>query len=370
MKVSPQEEVEIADLIADAFDTYEIGRLVRLSTGDRLFVDFGTPNAPRKVVAAEVVQRAQQIGILPILVESAARARPQRPEFSSLLTRLGGSTQAGPEKAFINLSLQRGGKEVADAPSLAHAPGFERNVRPRLPQLDAVVWNELLNAMTKRVCRIELNGAAQGTGFLVGKNLVLTNYHVVENHKISSLSCRFDYFRRSDGVVNPGTISKLDDAALVDFSPYSSGEAAGTPDSPLPTADQLDYALLRLTEDRAEEKVDGSRVRGAIPLPSSWPAIAEGDALLIMQHPNGEPVKLAMDTSAVQVLPIRSPRLRYATNTEPGSSGSPVFGMNWDLVALHHYGDPTWNNPVYNQGIPAHLIRAQLVARGHSGILA
>ena len=29
-------------------------------------------------------------------------------------------------------------------------------------------------------------------------------------------------------------------------------------------------------------------------------------------------------------------RLRYQTNTEDGSSGSPVFNREWRVVALHH----------------------------------
>jgi V8-like Glu-specific endopeptidase len=31
--------------------------------------------------------------------------------------------------------------------------------------------------------------------------------------------------------------------------------------------------------------------------------------------------------------------VRYAVNTEPGTSGSPVFDKDWRLVALHHLGD-------------------------------
>ena len=32
--------------------------------------------------------------------------------------------------------------------------------------------------------------------------------------------------------------------------------------------------------------------------------------------------------------------LLYETDTDQGSSGSPVFSDNWELVALHHYGEP------------------------------
>ena len=68
-------------------------------------------------------------------------------------------------------------------------------------------------------------------------------------------------------------------------------------------------------------------------------------------------MKLALDTQAVIGLNANGTRVRYRTNTDPGSSGSPVFTMDWDLVALHHLGDPDWHNPGFNQGVPIELIR-------------
>ena len=34
--------------------------------------------------------------------------------------------------------------------------------------------------------------SARGTGFLVARNLVLTNYHVIENDEPENILCRFD----------------------------------------------------------------------------------------------------------------------------------------------------------------------------------
>ena len=30
--------------------------------------------------------------------------------------------------------------------------------------------------------------------------------------------------------------------------------------------------------------------------------------------------------------------VQYSTDTEPGSSGSPVFNQDWEIVGLHHRG--------------------------------
>ncbi len=51
-------------------------------------------------------------------------------------------------------------------------------------------------------------------------------------------------------------------------------------------------------------------------------------------------------------------RVRYRTNTETGSSGSPCFNSDWDLVALHHSGIVK-----YNEGIPINCIVALLKQR-------
>jgi V8-like Glu-specific endopeptidase len=78
--------------------------------------------------------------------------------------------------------------------------------------------------------------------------------------------------------------------------------------------------------------------------------------MIIVQHPNAAPISMALDTNAVQRLNTNGTRVRYATNTEPGSSGSPCFDFDWSLVALHHMGDPNWRNPNYNEGVPIGLI--------------
>ena len=38
-------------------------------------------------------------------------------------------------------------------------------------------------------------------------------------------------------------------------------------------------------------------------------------------------------------------------------------------VALHHYGDPRWQNPLFNQGVPIELIRRRIDAKGFGNSL-
>ena len=49
-------------------------------------------------------------------------------------------------------------------------------------------------------------------------------------------------------------------------------------------------------------------------------------------------VILTAGITANQVVNIFGHRLQYTTDTQPGSSGSPVLNDEWKAVALHHSG--------------------------------
>jgi V8-like Glu-specific endopeptidase len=46
--------------------------------------------------------------------------------------------------------------------------------------------------------------------------------------------------------------------------------------------------------------------------------------------------------------------LRYKVNALGGSSGSPCFNADWELIAVHHVGDPKYYSQFgdWNEGIP------------------
>jgi V8-like Glu-specific endopeptidase len=96
-------------------------------------------------------------------------------------------------------------------------------------------------------------------------------------------------------------------------------------------------------------------------------------ALYIVQHPDGKPMQIALDTEAVVGVNEKGTRVKYTTTTEPGSSGSPCFGPDWQCVALHHSGDPKYllqgQKPEFNQGIPLRAIRTLLQEREKIALL-
>ena len=75
-----------------------------------------------------------------------------------------------------------------------------------------------------------------------------------------------------------------------------------------------------------------------------------GAALNIIQHPAGEVKQIAIRRNDfVGPLDGDSNRFTYLTDTLPGSSGSPVFNDDWEVVGLHR-GARKLPEPAYLRG--------------------
>ncbi len=308
----------------------------------------------------QVIQKAQQQGWLYKLLAAVREDRADRVDVIEF--------------------TQKMGVAPTDTPQTDSA--LEKVINESNAALDVLVWRTRLAEIEGRVCRIEIKKKAKGTGFLVGADRVLTNWHVVNKieeqsatYGPSDVVLRFDYKRLEDGTElsegrEYGLVTTGNDW-LLDHCPWSAVDLQTDPKSGNPGPDELDYALLRVDgtpgEDAQGEKVmAGSPAppRGHIPFPDEPHDFPPDTPLFIVQHPEGAPLKLWLDTKAVIGLYGEDRRVRYHTNTLNGSSGSPVFDQNWNLVALHHSGDPASILPTYNEGIPINLIRDRLIAKG------
>jgi hypothetical protein len=371
-KLSPDDIQKLAAKLITTLSFDDLEFFVQVSTGDKLFDFYVAKDQPKFPMMVKLLDALESLGRTGKFLAYVYNKRPDRPDVQDLIVRYFPDAVAVPDQKKIDLSVQKKGAPQANESTNALLPGLQRNVKPYLAKLDIRVWAERLIKIERRVCRVEIDGEALGTGFLVGPDTVLTNWHVFEAarnaDKVAKLGCRFDYEVLPDGTTQPGQLVMLAGADAIDTSPYSPGEQAGKPDDPLPTAEQLDYALLRLAARVGDQQADGA-ARGWITLPKAVLPLPADAPILIVQHPEGAPMKLAMDTKSVVGLNGNGTRLRYLTNTDPGSSGSPVFSMDWDLVALHHYGDPKYQNPLYNQGVPIELIRQRIEKDGQGGAL-
>ncbi len=154
-----------------------------------------------------------------------------------------------------------------------------------------------------------------GTGFLVSPRLLLTNQHVLPTLEVAAGSqAEFNYQLRIDGTLRPSQTFALEPGRFF-------------------LADQgLDYALVAVRPDA------GLAAFGWLPLIEEQGKVLVGEWVNIVQHPNGEPKQLAIREN--RVIDELDLFLHYLTDTAPGSSGSPVFNDQWEVVALHHSGVP------------------------------
>lgn len=297
-----------------------------------------------------------------------------------------------------NLKLFTFAQEFDLAVSTPPRRQLERIIRKANSALDVTKWRTKLGELENRVCQIEIHQGkrvrVRGTGFLVGPEAVMTNYHVMQEvinaeelraagkrwAKPEQVVLRFDYKKLADGeTVNPGTEYHLtSDKWLIDHSPMSRADYYPEENKPgLPQPNELDYALLRVEGKPGNQVIGkkaepGAALRGWIKVPWEGYEIEEGAPLLILQHPAKKPLKLALETDAIIGLNQNQTRLTYKTNTEGGSSGSPCFNIDWELIALHHAGDPNFeksHHPTYNQGVPLTAILNLLEKRDRDGDL-
>lgn len=355
---------EILKAILDGYSKASLKQMLRLRL-DKDLEDI-VADGPLKNVVFDLLDVANQEGWDAAFVREAYRFNPGNEPILRIYEKYGIAPK---------IELVRAGEAVTGVDARPSSAGLQKIIRDENPTLDINAWRTRLTELEARVCRIDMDGRPKGTGFLIGPELVLTNYHVAEDlisgKKVSaSMTCLFDYKVLANNKLNAGTRVALAAAqSVLAWSPYSASEKAATPDAVLPTEDELDFALLRLDRAFASEPADAPR--GNEVLPAAASEFKTGQGLIIAQHPAGAPMKLAIDTQSVVSINENKTRVRYKTNTEGGSSGSPVYDMLWNLCALHHYGDPDWNKPTYNQGVaPLHLIRAKIEAAGFGALLA
>jgi endonuclease G len=159
-----------------------------------------------------------------------------------------------------------------------------------------------------------------GTGSMVSPSLFLTNNHVLESSQVAGFSTvEFGFENGTDGKLRSATSFRLDPASF------------------FLTDKALDFTLV------AVDSSDDLDRFGWLPIRDLGDASVLIDEIVnIVQHPNGQPKQLAIRDN--QVTDILADFIHYRSDTQPGSSGSPVFTDQWEMVALHHSGVPRQNS--------------------------
>jgi hypothetical protein len=238
-------------------------------------------------------------------------------------------------------------RTVADRFRFASSePGeVERIVLQSVPFENAGQWLDRMARSRRAVCRIEPQPqtadpnslAGYGSGFLVGRDVAITNFHVagvLSTAQAAQTVLRFDYEVSLDGKESRGRECRLAANWLLASSPVEA----------------LDYALIRLAEPAAEDPVPGGGKREF--LKPADHTFAKDEPLIVLQHPSAKPLKLAF---GAVINPSEGERVTYTVNTEGGSSGSPCLTSALQPVALHHWGGENHNRGVRFRSILQHL---------------
>jgi hypothetical protein len=186
----------------------------------------------------------------------------------------------------------------------------------RVPWLIGVL--QRLVAVGPAVCLMKvsaLTGAQTfsqtGTGFRIADDLLLTNWHVLHVRGVKATAVTVEFGFEDDG--KDGGLAST--AIACDVSTIE-GAAAD------------DWAVIKVVT----------------PLTSAIPIIKLSEAVLpvdnapafIVQHPGGQRKRVAFVRN--QITSFDDQVVQYLSDTQTGSSGSPVFDDQGRLVALHHAG--------------------------------
>lgn len=219
-------------------------------------------------------------------------------------------------------------RQLADNPE-----GFEKNFSGE-GTLTLETLEQLLRCCAAIGCVANDRGERLGTGFLMrGADLnpawgeapvFVTNAHVISTEV--------------DKAIPPERVR-------VSFEVESA--QAGEPRS-YRVAELLHHSPPgRLGEQRARAELHDVTVVRLQQLPAAPPVLQRAARLPLLEattkafvvgHPRGSGLQISLHDSQLLDICREKRLLHYRTPTEPGSSGSPVFNANWQVVALHHGG--------------------------------
>lgn len=220
---------------------------------------------------------------------------------------------------------------------------------------DLMPINYLEKGLTvaKSVARVVIRNNFQqvlgfGTGFMVSPCLLMTNNHVLKDFDMAK-NCMLEFRVEYDMNGRPVTPIVFEPDAERFF--YTNAK--------------LDFTIIAVKPTA----LDGTPLSqfGFNQLITASGKALPNEFVSIIQHPQGMPKQVTVREN--KVLPFSGDAseaahfIHYQTDTQPGSSGSPVFNDQWLVVALHHSGVPQMEN-----GQPKRNERGEVIWIGNEGV--
>lgn len=206
------------------------------------------------------------------------------------------------------------------------ALGLERIIG----DVDLVPVNFLARGLdrARSVCRVNIFSASgrpegYGTGFMVSPCLLLTNNHVLPGLE-QTLHSFVEFEFEQD----------------INFRPTPSQSFALDSERFFYTDAALDFTLVAVKP----ESFSGTPLSnyGFIALIEASGKALKGEKVSLIQHPRGMAKMLTVRNNVIEDA-ATGDFLHYDSDTDRGSSGSPVLNDQWEVVALHHSGVPQLN---------------------------
>ncbi len=289
----------LCEILTDQFDSKQQAREVTKQAG----LDWGDidTDGPIRTVWFNVVDLARRCAMVRELVNTAVDRAPQSPTL-----RQAKDEQLDGVVSPTNIR-EAEWKSFAEGPHLEKIMGQQSTLLPI-----SFLENGLKRAQSVvRITTTDNNGSTcYGSGMLLTGNWLLTNHHVLPTaERAATAVVEFNYELNAEG---------LSKAAV----PFRLQPADG-----FRTSEQHDHTLVRFAGEPCA-KWGGLTLK---------PAKAVVDTrVVIIQHPAGGPKQIGLSHNLVTYADENV--VQYLTDTLPGSSGSPVFNENWEIVALHNSG--------------------------------
>ncbi len=179
------------------------------------------------------------------------------------------------------------------------------------PNFKQIWWLTKAVKVADTICRIKFpNGSA--TGFLIDEDILITNNHVFENKK-DTKNCVLQFKYR---LTQNGEEDKIDEWTCEPKKLFKTNAA-------------LDYSICKIKNKGGKKpgkEFGFNRISKAL-------NVFPNQRVNIIQHPQGRYQEIAFRDN--QIKGITDEFIQYLTDTDYGSSGSPVFNDFFDVLGLH-----------------------------------